>query len=179
MLSSGCLPHGWQWLHPVPLESPWGGRCWEWEVRWGEAPRADEASPPTHGVASPARQSCRHKCFWGSRLPGSPVHHREKCATSSPHTKNCSASKPRPALGVCSLGSPGPITSGLGHCIASLHCTASQPYAAWLRCVRFRITLAVWTLRRVCMLHPHCPVVLCLSSAVVLPFVCLRLFCAV
>jgi hypothetical protein len=57
-----CLPHGWQWLHPVPLESHWDRRRWRVGVKAGRDPQGQ-------GGLAPISQTHRHRVFQEAGLP--------------------------------------------------------------------------------------------------------------
>lgn len=128
--------------------------------------------PPTRRVANSAWQSCRRKGFLGSGLPCCPDHHGRRVPPLDLTLRTALHHSPG-LLGCVLSGAPGPISSGLGHWISSMHGSASQPYAAWLHSVSFRAAWTVWTCVRVCSLHLQGPVGLC--AVVALPFVSLRL----
>ena len=125
--------------------------------------------PPTCRVVNPAWQSCRRKGFLGSGLPCCPEHHGRRVPPLDLMLRTALHHGPG-LLWLCAL--QGSWTSRRGHWISSMHCSASQPYAACCT-VRFHAPLTVWTFVRVCSLRLQCPVVLC--PVVVLPFVSLRL----
>lgn len=139
------LSCGWQWLHPLPLESHWGGRCWR------EEDKPDEILAPNlwGEPAWPGRAVGRGF----SRDLSSPL-----CITTLPPTL-LRCVRLWTALDMCYLGFLGP---------ASSHCPVSQPSTSLglLHCIE-----GVGSPE---FLHAlHCPIGLCLHAAVVLPCVCL------